>query len=217
MSASTRSRSRAGSRGGGRVPVIGIVIAAVVVLALVALAVTLLTGEDEQATPETVEVADVDVEGESLPQLPQGGDPAVGSPVPSLYGVSPVGGPVAIEPGGEPLLIVVGAHWCPHCQAELPRVVEWLQQGGAEGVEVVGLSTAADESAPNYPPSEWWEREGWDRPVLVDSDDQAGAEALGVSGYPFFVLVDADGAVAGRWAGEIGTEPLDAAIAALEG
>src|SRR5690606_33526842 len=87
MATPTRTRTRAGARRGrSRVPVVGIVIAAVVALAVVALAVTLLTGDDQAA--ETVEVADVDVEGEALPQLPgDGSDPAIGSPVPSLHGV----------------------------------------------------------------------------------------------------------------------------------
>ena len=60
-------------------------------------------------------------------------------------------------------------------------------------------------------------RKGWEPPILVDSEDQAAAAALGVSGYPFFVLVDGDGEVVARWAGEIGTEPLDEAIVALDG
>ena len=33
-----------------------------------------------------------------------------------------------IEPGS-PQLIVVMAHWCPHCQAEIPRIVDWNTDG----------------------------------------------------------------------------------------
>lgn len=200
-----------------RVPVAGLIVGAIVLLAAVAIGVTALSGGEAPAEA-AVEVADtVTVDGAPLPQLPGGGtDPALATAAPTLQGVDPDGEPLSYAPGGgRATLAVVGAHWCPHCQAELPRIVEWMDEGGAEGVDVVGVSTAADDSAPNWPPSAWWEREGFDAPVLVDSADDTAAAALGVSGFPFLVLTDADGLVVGRWAGEVGTDVLDEAIAGL--
>jgi thioredoxin-related protein len=43
-------------------------------------------------------------------------------------------------------------------------------------------------------------------PVIADSADKKAANAFGLSGYPFFVLVDAQGKVFKRLSGEI---PMD--------
>ena len=57
------------------------------------------------------------------------------------------------------------AHWCPHCQAEVPRIVALAEQGRLpEGVDVAAVSTAVDATAPNYPPSAWLDRVGWPFP-----------------------------------------------------
>ena len=47
----------------------------------------------------------------------------------------------------------------------------------------------------------------WTYPVLADGVDLdrdvfVGADAFGVSGVPFVTLIDGDGMVAARWAGE---------------
>jgi thiol-disulfide isomerase/thioredoxin len=65
-------------------------------------------------------------------------------------------------------VVVFVAHWCPHCQAEVPRIVA-LAKAGKVSVPIVGVATGTDASAPNYPPSAWLQREGWPYPVLVDT------------------------------------------------
>jgi len=183
--------------------VIGVVIVAGV------LAVVISAGGDDGA--QAGEVGDeVTVEGESLPPLPSSGtDPAVGEPVPGLEGTSPGGGSFNYRPGrGEPSLVVVLLHSCPHCQAEVPRIVTLADEGVTERVGVYAVTTGTDPDLPNYPPSEWLESEGWPFPVLADNDDQAAARALGVTAVPFMVFVDADGNVAGRTTGEISEEDL---------
>jgi hypothetical protein len=108
------------------------------------------------------------------------------------------------------------AHWCPHCQREVPLVQGWVDGGGLPAdVELVSVSTAIDPNAPNYPPDDWLQREGWTAPVITDSTGSV-ADAYGLSAFPFWVFVNADGTVAGRLTGELTTDQLDQIVASLE-
>jgi len=220
-----RPPSRPPSRRRSRAPLIlGIAIAAVVVVALV-IAVAIGGGDDDTATSgdngtgsDAATTGTVVASGTPLPQLddPEN-DPAVGMTFPTLTGVDQQGDPLTIEPDGRPKMVLFLAHWCPHCQREVPVVQQWVDDGNLpEGVDLVSVSTAIDPSRPNYPPDAWLAREGWTAPVLVDSDNSA-AEAVGLSAYPFFIAVDADGKVAQRTSGELTTEQLDAFAAEIAG
>lgn len=188
-------------------------IAAVVILAAVValLASTASSGLAEPASRQLV------VSGASLPALPASGtDPAVGQLVPSISGTGPDGEPVQIGPGDGAQAIVVVAHWCPHCQAEVPLLTEWLASSEPPpGVRVVALSTAIDAARPNYPPSAWLEREGWAQPTLIDDAGSSGLAALGATTFPAFVFVNPDGTVASRVTGEIGADQFGAALSAI--
>jgi thiol-disulfide isomerase/thioredoxin len=170
-------------------------------------------GGDDAATTGTVVTS-----GTALPSLDDpADDPAVGMTFPTLTGVDQEGDPLTIEPDGRPKMVLFLAHWCPHCQREVPVVQQWVDDGNLpEGVDLVSVSTAIDPSRPNYPPDAWLAREGWTAPVLVDSDNSA-AEAVGLSAYPFFVAVDSDGKVAQRASGELTTDQLDAIAADIAG
>jgi thiol-disulfide isomerase/thioredoxin len=162
------------------------------------------------ATADTVVIAQqrpVSVTGTALapqPEDPTAVDPAVGVKAPTLEGATFDGTPVKITPGTDGnLMVVFLAHWCPHCQKELPRLVEWINSGAApKDLKIVAVATATTDQRPNYPPSTWITREGWTNPVMADSDTQAAAQAYGLTSFPFFVLVKADGTVALRDSGE---------------
>ena len=134
------------------------------------------------------------------------GDVAVGMEAPGVSGVSFTGEEVAVQPGeGSAYVLGFFAHWCPHCQRELPGLSEWMMfNDQPANVEVVAVSTAVNDGAPNYPPSAWFREVGWTAEVLVDSEAMDVADAFGLSSYPFFVLVGADGKVVARVSGEIG-------------
>lgn len=190
-------------------------------LVAVAAAVALFLGRDDggsdAAAPEAAAV--VAVEGGALPvHDPDASvDPAVGMAAPGLAGMSTSGGRVAIPAGaGTPRAVFFLAHWCPHCQEEVPLIVDWVQAGGApEGVELYGVATANDPDADNYPASTWLEREGWQLPTLLDDDTGSAGQAYGLRAFPFFVFVDADGQVAGRHAGELSIDALSERLQAL--
>ncbi len=116
---------------------------------------------------------------------------------------------VSIKPDGTPKVIMFIAHWCPHCQAEVPRVQAWLNSGGGvEGVDILSVTTSANSGADNWPPSAWLEREGWTSPNIRDDQANAVLNAFGGSSFPFWVFLNGDGTVALRLAGEIGVDNL---------
>lgn len=192
-----------------RFPIVPLVIAAVAVLGVIALAVAMATGGGEAGdeVPGLEQTQPVTVEGEGLPPHGEGTDPAVGQPAPTLEGRSFDGSPLTVGDDGRPKVLVFLAHWCPHCQAEVPRLADWLAENGLPSdVDVYAIATATDPRRPNYPPSAWLEREGFTVPTLADDEQGTAAEAFGLSSFPFFVAVDADGQVVARASGELTME-----------
>ncbi len=182
-----------------------------------------VTSVNEQGTVDTVvlqQTQPVQVAGAGLPPLGDStgaGDPALGQQAPSLVGKSFDGSPVTVSPG-KATLIVFLAHWCPHCQREVPRLVSWFQLGQVPtGLDVIGVATATTNTRDNYPPSVWLQRETFPWPILADSDAADAAKAFGLDSFPFFVLVDATGKVVLRQAGEVDTADLTAKINAALG
>jgi hypothetical protein len=100
----------------------------------------------------------------------------------------------------------------------VPELVDLIDSGQVpDGVSVVGLSTAIDELRPNYPPSAWLEREGWQQPTLIDDAASDGLRALGLAAFPGFVLVDEQGRVAQRTTGPVDQQVLVQALDSLAG
>ena len=180
---------------------------------------TSTTGNSSEATQpvngDAVAAAEyqlVQAQGEMLLALEDpDNDPARGKIAPVLNGFGFDGAPLTIAPTGKPMLVVFLAHWCSHCNAEVPRLIEWKNSGTMPGdMEVIGVSTGARDDAPNWPPSQWVVDKGWPWPVMADSEDQGAALAFGVSGYPGLLLLDGDGKVLARRSGEASIEELKA-------
>lgn len=145
-------------------------------------------------------------------------DPAVGRTIPAVAGAGYDGEPIELAPDGTAKVIVFVAHWCPHCRAEVPRLVEHLAGTPMpDDVELLTVSTSVKPGAEGYPPAEWLAGEGWTAPVLADDEVGAVADAYGLSAFPFFVAVDAEGRVVERASGELSTERFDALVEAAQG
>lgn len=143
--------------------------------------------------------------GTPLPAMPDSGtDPAAGEPIPTVTGQNFAGDPVTIAPNGKPQLIVFLAHWCPHCNAEAPQLAAYLKASGVPaGVDLTIVPTGSRADAPNWPPSKWVQDMGLGNvTTLVDSEQQEAAQAFGLRSYPYMVMVDKDGQVVARRAGE---------------
>ncbi len=206
-------------------------IAAVVLIAGVVAVVT--SGEDEALsvgsvpttvageTPDTgsaapgvepAEVWPVTVSGTPLAALVDpSNDPAVGTDAPALSGYTFDGTPMEVDYSKGPTLLVFVAHWCSHCNREVPVLNEWRDSGDVPAdLQVIAVTTAVEPSRENYPPSEWiFDDMGWTWPVLADSQASDAALAMGVSGFPYSIIIGSDGKVLGRISGELGSAYAD--------
>ncbi|HVF03217.1 MAG TPA: TlpA disulfide reductase family protein [Frankiaceae bacterium] len=217
MTSQTRTRTRTKSRTRRRVPWLWAGLSAVVALALL---VALVAGGGAGPAEDTglAQTRPVTVGGAALPPYQPGADPAVGTPGPELRGASFDGTPVAIARDGRAKLLVFLAHWCPHCRREVPVVVGHLRERPLPAnVDLVAIATGTDRGRPNYPPSRWLDREGWSAPVLADSDDGAAATAYGLTSFPYFVALDANGTVVARAGGGLAPAELDRLVARAAG
>lgn len=189
------------------------VIFAVVAVALIA--VVVLTFDDGGSGTE---VGSPEVTGNALVTLPDGAaDPALGSPIPEVVGEDFDGNPVSITNDGNAKVILFLAHWCPHCQREVPIVQDWLDGDPLpEGVDFYSVSTSISSTRDNYPPSSWLDREGWTAQVIVDDAISTIGNSFGLSAFPYWVFAGADGAVLARVTGGVAPSDLDAAVATLQ-
>src|SRR5689334_19796914 len=122
------------------------------------------------------------ITGAQLPDFQNpNGDPAVGLAAPEVAGADFAGKPVKIAHDGRAKAIMFIAHWCPHCQAEVPLVEAWVKAGGVpSGVDMLSVATSIDPTRPNYPPDAWLQREGWTVPVIADPTNSV-ASAYGLT------------------------------------
>ncbi|MFM9084064.1 MAG: TlpA family protein disulfide reductase [Actinomycetota bacterium] len=212
-----RSRRREGEPRSATRVVVGAV--AVVVIAAAAVAIGASVGSDTPAgAPSatdggiTGEFQPVTVTGTPLEPRGEGDtDPAAGVEAPTLTGKDFRGREVVIDPGsdGRPTMLVFLAHWCPHCNREVPRILELDADGGIpDAVRVVGVATGSRADQPNWPPSAWLEKMGWKWERMADSETADAFMAYGGSSYPTMVFVKADGTVQNRVSGEQGVVAL---------
>jgi cytochrome c biogenesis protein CcmG/thiol:disulfide interchange protein DsbE len=224
---------QAGSGGGSRTRwlIPGLVIAAIAIAAVVAIVLpgaSTQSGGASSSVPPSVSGAAASgsatasgqpvITGVSLPEFKGAtGDPAVGMPAPQVRGSDFDGMPVAIENDGRPKVVLFLAHWCPHCQREVPLVQDWVDSGAVpDGVDLLSVATSIDPAASNYPPDAWFQREGWTVPVIVDPTNSV-ASAYGLSAFPYWVFIGPDGAVRARTVGELPIANLETVIRGLTG
>ena len=143
-------------------------------------------------------------------------DAAIGDVIPQISGVQFDGKQLDIVPtDGKPKIIMVVAHWCPFCQNEVPRIQKWLNESGMPAdVELVTVATANDPARGNFPAADWLRREKWSVPTIVDDKASQVNTALGVGGFPFFVVTNGKGQVVYRTSGEIGQDEWNRLLAA---
>ena len=204
------------SSGNGKF-IVGAIIA--VIIGGAAIVAISSSGSDSNTSSGNIsEFSEITVTGEELPafdSVSSATDAAIGMTAPVVSGKGFTGTEITTDGAGTPTLLVFLAHWCPHCQREVPLLVEWEKDGKTPtGIDVIAVATGTDPANPNFPPSEWLAREEFPAlwPVIADSADKKAADAFGLSGYPYFVLVDAQGKVFKRLSGEIPMDELTAMI-----
>jgi thiol-disulfide isomerase/thioredoxin len=196
------------SSGNGKF-IVGAIIAIIIGGAAI-VAISSSGSESNTSSANISEFSDITVTGDALPGFDSAStDASIGMTAPIVSGKGFTGTEITTDGAGTPTLLVFLAHWCQFCQREVPLLVQWEKDGlTPTGVDVIAVATGTDPANPNFPPSEWLAREEFPAlwPVIADSQGKDAANAFGLSGYPYFVLVDAQGKVFKRLSGEI---PMD--------
>ena len=179
----------------------------------------------EGSVDEAIAYGEVTVEGNALPFFESGtADPAVGQTAPTITGEDWDDNEITIGPSESAKIVVMLAHWCPHCQRELPLIQNWVDSGGLpEGVELYGTTVLTNRvrDGDTWPPQDWLLENGWTSPTIMDDQSGSIVEAYGMTGTPTYVVLGPDNENLGRLSGEIGLEGLNAlagiAAGSLEG
>lgn len=168
----------------------------------------------EPSLDDSVAFGEVTVEGEALPFFDaSAADPAVGITAPTVTGSDWNDNEYTIGPDGRAKIVIMLAHWCPHCQAEVPIVQDWVDGGGLpEGVDLYGVTVLTNRlrDGSTWPPSEWLDDEGWTSPTIMDDVGGTVVTAYGLTSTPTYVILGPDNENIGRLAGEIGIGGLEA-------
>ena len=96
---------------------------------------------------------------------------------------------------------LIWAHWCPHCQRELPPLSDWYGENADQypNVELISVTSSIDPARGN-PLEPYLDELQLPFPVIVDPDLTL-AEQFGLSAYPFWVFTAGDGSTLLRIAG----------------
>jgi thiol-disulfide isomerase/thioredoxin len=111
---------------------------------------------------------------------------------------------------------LIWAHWCPHCQRELPPLSEWYAANADQypNVELISVSSSIDPTRGN-PLEPYLDELQLPFPVIVDPDLTL-AEQFGLSAYPFWVFTAGDGTTLLRVAGFLEIDQVASIFSQLE-
>ena len=180
--------------------VIGISALFVIGLA-VAIGVTLSSEPVAVALPE----GEVVITGDVLPPYSGENDDniAFGLKAPLFSGPDQYSNIVSLEKDGNAKALIFLAHWCPHCQREVPAVQEYIDTMGVpDGIDIIAIATSIDKGRENYPPTEWLAREGWTELQIYDIDKKIG-DAYGLNAFPYWVFLDKELKIIARRTGNL--------------
>ncbi len=109
---------------------------------------------------------------------------------------------ITVDPAdGTPRAWLIWAHWCPHCQRELPPLSEWYAANADQypSVELISVTSSIDPARGN-PLEPYLDELQLPFPTILDPD-LVLAEQFGLSAYPFWVFTSGDGTTLLRVAG----------------
>jgi thiol-disulfide isomerase/thioredoxin len=184
--------------------VVGLIVAGLLGVAFLATSRDSVSGD---VNPE--QTAEVEIEGSTLPLMPEGvqvstsaDDPAIGLPAPTLTGTDFADNEITIGADGRAKVIYFIAHWCGHCQQEVPRIQELIDEGSKpDDFDVYAVSTGVDEQGGNYPPEVWFTREGFTPVTIRDNTTNTSLLSFGGAAYPYAVYLDSENNVVARTSG----------------
>jgi len=157
------------------------------------------------------------VSGEVLPEYAGENDinVSVGLEAPTFSGPNQNSEIISLEKNGKSKILLFLAHWCPHCQAEVPVVQEYINTFDLPpDVELIGILTSIDRARDNYPPHDWLVKEGWTETQIYDLDREIGT-SYGLNAFPYWVTLDKDLKVVNRVTGKLTADQITVLINVL--
>lgn len=154
--------------------------------------------------------SEVTIKGGSLPEYNRATeDFAVGAFAPIPTGIDLNGNNITVSTRKgleekKASIIVFLAHWCSHCQREVPMIQKFVNEHGyPKDLNLFSVATHIDKKRNNYPPNDWLQRENFTVPVIFDDEENNIAESFGLSAFPYWVFLNPDGTVYMRHAGSL--------------
>jgi peroxiredoxin len=111
---------------------------------------------------------------------------------------------------GKLVLLNFWATWCVPCAQEMPRFVEWQNQYGPRGLQILGISMDDDPALARAA----CRRLNLNYPVVM-GDAKLGELYGGVLGLPVTFLIDAHGEVRARFDGEANLDQMETQLERL--
>ncbi len=184
------------------------VIVGIVVVAVVVVLVT--SGDDTKG-----KASSKDKETSSAAENPGKPQELVGKDAPPLSGKDVTGsGDVNLaDMAGKPTLVVFWAHWCPHCQKELP-IIQKLSKDMKGQVNFLTVSTSAQpgQGGEQYStPEKFIKTVGITMPTIMDTSGK-DARAYALEGFPQLYFLDSSLTVKNQMSGEKPEELLKAEL-----
>jgi thiol-disulfide isomerase/thioredoxin len=171
-------------------------------VALVMIAAILLTSGGTSDTPPSAQ-GQVTIASTSGPV--QAGDTVPAFSAPTLGGGTMNWSAYA----GKPTVLAIWAPWCPHCQAELPRLSEAM--AAHPDLQLATVATAIGQE-PGPSVAGYLKDHGLTFPVGIDDGKNTILNGLGVSSFPTIFYVGSDGKVVQVTTGELSPDQLNAAL-----
>jgi peroxiredoxin len=209
MTNATKSKAAQGSKAARReaerrrsqrrlMLIIGGVVAVVVVIGAVA-----LTGGGDGGSGGTsaAPAGQVTIDRAPGPQL------QIGDTIPAFTAPLMGGGTMRWDDYlGTPTVLAIWAPWCPHCQAELPRLSAGTD--ARPGVQMVSVATAIGQN-PGPTPEEYMASQSLTFPVGIDDGSGTILQGMGVQSFPTTYYVDPNGKVVNVTVGEVRDDQLN--------
>lgn len=112
---------------------------------------------------------------------------------------------------GKPTLLVFFASWCPHCQAEAPRIKDLAAQNPDLQVVFIGVSDRETvDDIYNF-------QQKFNLPFPMYQDGGKAAAAYGIASYPTLMAVDKGGTIRDVETGEKSPAELNAIVGKAKG
>lgn len=111
---------------------------------------------------------------------------------------------------GNVVLLDFWATWCEPCRVEIPRLIEWQNKYGAQGLQILGISLDDDAG----PVREFYRQFKMNYPVAVGNARLAESYG-GILGLPVSFLIGRDGRIYTRHGGETNPPALETEIKSM--